>query len=54
MGRVCVVGLQLMAVGDAGSVVLRSCNSVPTDATPGNKFGDRPVLGGNPVNSVCS
>lgn len=36
------------------TVVLRSCNSVPIDATTGNKFGDRPVLSGNPVNSACS
>lgn len=36
------------------TMALRSCNSVPSDATTGNKFGDRPLLGGNPVNSVCS
>lgn len=36
------------------TVVLRFCDSVPIDATTGNRFGDRPFLGGNPVNSVCS
>lgn len=36
------------------TTALRSCNSVPIDATTGNKYGDRPLLGGNPVNSVCS
>lgn len=35
-------------------LIPRSCTPVPIDATAENKFGDRPLLGGNPVNSVCS